>query len=170
MKTIDGNPGTTDCTKRYTARPSGEGLLAPGRVVTTGDQRTSPETSSSASVAALAPEDELCAATDGVRSVPTAIAVKTMTATGGLLTKARAPSMRRGLVRRAASGEGIDSRSIGATTSTSSNRWTTSAVSDQWAARSSSGHDSVTTSAATAAAKAQRWRREGRDSPRASAT
>ncbi len=139
-------------------------------VVTTGDQRTRPEKISNASVAALAAPEELCAATAGVKSVPTAIAVKTTTATGGLLTNARIESMTRGLVRRAARGEGIDNRSIGAATSTSSSLWTTSAVSDQCVARSSSGQDSATRSAAIAAANAQRCFGEGRDSPRASAT
>ena len=116
--------------------------------MTTGDQSTSPETSISASVAALATTDELCAATEGVSRVPTAIEVKTTTATGGLLTNASVASMARGLVRRAASGDGTDNRSIGAATSTRSNRWTTRAVSDQCAARSSSGQDSATRSAA----------------------
>ncbi len=167
MKTTEGNPGITDCTKRYTARPNGDGLLAPGSVVTTGDQSTKPEMISSASVAALAAAEELCAATAGVKSVPTAIAVNSTTATGGLLTKATVASMARGLVSRAASGAGIDNRSIGATTRTSSRRWRTRAVSDQWAARSSSGQDSAMASAAIAATKAQHCLREGRDSPRA---
>ena len=122
-------------------RPAGA-----GSVVTTGDQSTKPETNSSASVAALhAGRGALRCdrrreqGADGDRR-------ETDDRDRRLLTNASAESIARGLVSRAARGAGIDSRNIGAATSTSKSRWTTRAVSDQCAARSSSGQDSATRS------------------------
>src|ERR1700722_8224299 len=131
MNTTDGKPGITDCTKRETARPRCDGRLAPGRLVMTGDHSTKPDNKSNASVAALAMGEELCAATAGVRRVPTAIAVNITTAATGLLTNARTESMARGLVSLAARAAGSDASSIGAASRTRSSLWTTSAVRDQ---------------------------------------
>ena len=130
----------------------------PGRRSSTGVHSTAPVATSRTTSPARAAPDVACALTAGTDRVATATTVTTTTATGGRDAVRTTASTGAGRVTAARRAGGVPMIRSDGTARMRMRRWMTSAVSDQWAARSAMGQVRATSRRARPKKNHPTWR------------